>query len=212
MNQIKEMEDLFYPKSPKVKAMYDAVLDMVNERYSFSQIKVSDITSRAGIGKGTAYEYFSSKEEIVVKAVLYNIYYNMHRMEGVLSGEGSFEEKFYRILDFMEDNMEPLRYTTELLRGKCETIHKKLPMDEERFKIVQAQVKAYVNGVADRYMETGMQENCFTQSNVILRRNTLYTAILGYFVYLTNDYYDGDISREEARRFTYQGMIATLSQ
>lgn len=53
-----------YP--PKVKAMYEAVLDLFASGRELSTLKVSEITARAGIGKGTAYEYFSSKEEMIV--------------------------------------------------------------------------------------------------------------------------------------------------
>ncbi len=50
---------------PKVLLMYDAVQQLIGEGCSVSQIRVSSITERAGIGKGTAYEYFDSKEEIL---------------------------------------------------------------------------------------------------------------------------------------------------
>ncbi|MBR3770502.1 MAG: TetR/AcrR family transcriptional regulator [Lachnospiraceae bacterium] len=57
--------------SPKVEAMYQAVLDLIREGNDVSKIKVIDITTRAGIGKGTAYEYFRSREEIIGKALIY---------------------------------------------------------------------------------------------------------------------------------------------
>ena len=46
--------------SPKVKALYEAVEELIFENIDVKGIKVSDITERAGIGKGTAYEYFES--------------------------------------------------------------------------------------------------------------------------------------------------------
>ena len=57
---------------PKVRALYEAVLELLNENADISTMKVSDITSRAGIGKGTAYDYFKSKEEIIACAVMYD--------------------------------------------------------------------------------------------------------------------------------------------
>ena len=57
---------------PKVRALYEAVLELLNENVDISTMKVSDITSRAGIGKGTAYDYFKSKEEIIACAVMYD--------------------------------------------------------------------------------------------------------------------------------------------
>ncbi len=59
--------------SPKVKALYGAVLDLIGEDMDMRNVKVSDITCRAGIGKGTAYEYFNNKEEIISSALLYHI-------------------------------------------------------------------------------------------------------------------------------------------
>lgn len=57
---------------PKVRALYEAVLELLNENADISTMKVSDITSRAGIGKGTAYDYFKSREEIIAGAVMWD--------------------------------------------------------------------------------------------------------------------------------------------
>ncbi len=58
---------------PKVIAMYRAVNTLLQENKDISEMSVSMITGLAGIGKGTAYEYFDSKEEIIVCALLYEI-------------------------------------------------------------------------------------------------------------------------------------------
>ena len=57
---------------PKVQALYDAVLELLNENADVNTLTVSDITKRAGIGKGTAYEYFKCKEEIIAGAIIYD--------------------------------------------------------------------------------------------------------------------------------------------
>lgn len=59
--------------SPKVRALYEAVRQLMEEDSSLKDIKVSDITSRAGIGKGTAYDYFKNKEEIISSALFYHM-------------------------------------------------------------------------------------------------------------------------------------------
>lgn len=58
---------------PKVIAMYRAVSTLLRENKDIPEMSVSMITGLAGIGKGTAYEYFDSKEEIIVCALLYEI-------------------------------------------------------------------------------------------------------------------------------------------
>lgn len=46
-------------------AVYEAVLKLLGQGENLSALTVSRIAAAAGIGKGTVYEYFSSKEEIV---------------------------------------------------------------------------------------------------------------------------------------------------
>ena len=58
---------------PKVRQMYRAVIELIEEGTDVGGIRVSTITERAGIGKGTAYEYFDSKEELVACAVVYQL-------------------------------------------------------------------------------------------------------------------------------------------
>lgn len=58
--------------SPKEKAIYEAVIDLFEEGADLNNLTVAEITGRAGIGKGTAYEYFSDKEEMIAKALFYN--------------------------------------------------------------------------------------------------------------------------------------------
>ena len=55
----------------KERLMFQAVIELIEEGMDIYSMKVSDITSRAGVGKGTAYEYFSSKEELIAKALFW---------------------------------------------------------------------------------------------------------------------------------------------
>lgn len=57
---------------PKEQAIYQAVIELFEEGADVGNLTVSEITARAGIGKGTAYEYFSGKEEMIAKAFFYN--------------------------------------------------------------------------------------------------------------------------------------------
>ena len=51
-----EEQKLICNPPKKVLAMYGAVIDLINEGCDINTLKVADITTRAGIGKGTAYE------------------------------------------------------------------------------------------------------------------------------------------------------------
>ena len=78
---------------PKVKALYDAVLELLNENADVNTLTVSDITKRAGIGKGTAYEYFECKEEIIAGAIIYDAQKQGNESWKRLEGIAGFEDK-----------------------------------------------------------------------------------------------------------------------
>jgi len=56
---------------PKEILIYNAVIDIVEEQGFHSNIKISDIAEKAGIGKGTIYEYFKNKDEILTGSIMY---------------------------------------------------------------------------------------------------------------------------------------------
>lgn len=87
------------PSSPKVIALYDAVTALSREGADLTQMKVSDIAAKAGIGKGTTYAYFKSREELIVKAILYNIYSHVQVIKNRIQQVDSFQEKVYVMLD-----------------------------------------------------------------------------------------------------------------
>lgn len=85
----------------KVLQIYRAVLELMEEGADVTTLRVSTITERAGIGKGTAYEYFTSREEIVASAVIFHIKELMMKLSEILAVKNSFREQ----LDWMLDEM-----------------------------------------------------------------------------------------------------------
>ena len=93
-------------KNEKVLAMYQAVWEMMDEGYDVHRMKVADITGRAGIGKGTAYEYFRSKEELVRKALCYEFQMQYQELKLLLEKQKSFREGIYSCFSWLEDTTE----------------------------------------------------------------------------------------------------------
>jgi len=75
----------------------------------FEGTKIEDIAKEAGIGKGTVYEYFASKQRLYEDMIAYNHEIIMGNMQKVLVQEESFREKlkaFARfITEMVKDNM-----------------------------------------------------------------------------------------------------------
>ncbi len=92
-----------YPLAEKERKLYDAVCELLAEGADASELKVSVITKRAGIGKGTAYEYFKSKEEMIARAMLYSMVKSFWEIEKRTEHLPSFEEKYMAVLDWIEE-------------------------------------------------------------------------------------------------------------
>lgn len=88
---------------PKVLAMYDAVVAMLAEGVDAVSIRVSTITERAGIGKGTAYEYFDTKDEIVACAIVYYLRRIFVWLGEQLESRKNFGEQVNFLLDVVEE-------------------------------------------------------------------------------------------------------------
>ena len=60
-----------------------------------TKITVSEIAKEAGIGKGTVYEYFESKEEIIAKSLIYNFYEEVNILSSKIDENLTFKENCY---------------------------------------------------------------------------------------------------------------------
>lgn len=67
---------------------------------------MADITESAGIGKSTAYEYFTSKEEIIREALAYHLRENFRRFAAYVFSAGTFRDMIRNALDHMEESLD----------------------------------------------------------------------------------------------------------
>ncbi|GAA0104520.1 hypothetical protein UT300013_11420 [Paraclostridium sordellii] len=88
--------------SEKEILIFNAVNELLNEGIKLHTVKVADIAKKAGIGKGTIYDYFKSKEEILERAFLYNMDIELYENIKKINKGNNFKEKVYIILDIIE--------------------------------------------------------------------------------------------------------------
>ena len=69
-------------------------------------MSVSMITGLAGIGKGTAYEYFDSKEEIIICALLYEIRTVTEQASRQIQTCPDLETQIHRMLLLVEEHSQ----------------------------------------------------------------------------------------------------------
>ena len=141
--------------APKVEALYQAVMELFAEGADLNTLTVAEIARKAGIGKGTVYEYFDNKEEMIAGAAYYFAKSSCQRMNKKLEEKESLYERmslflqsmdeemndivcFVRVLHMMTDNSTVSNKLREYLKNKGP--EEVLIMDLVR-KIIEAEVK-----------------------------------------------------------------------
>lgn len=196
----------------KVLAMYRAVVELVRDGADVNSMKVSDITARAGIGKGTAYEYFSSKEEIITNALAFDVLSKRKELEEIVDGEGTFPEKLERILDYIEQKFCESRTfcilvrigtgsyeMSEALRAEYERVHENISCGE-------------LEEVMDRIMAQGIAEGVIKEENLMFRRMAFGSQMVAYAAYLmARSQGEGtEVTSAQAKKFVYKSLVKSL--
>ncbi len=118
---------MFYLPSDKRTALYEAALSLIEEKKDLSAIKVIEIAGRADIGKGTVYEYFESKEQLLAEAIIYSVRQGVADFEKVINAAAGFKQSY----------MALLRHAF-LLFSKSRVFLKYIIMNECSFSVHQA--------------------------------------------------------------------------
>lgn len=79
--------------SAKELAIYQGVLRLLREGADIYALKASEIAEAAGIGKGTLYNYFSSKEEIILSTIRYTMEEHLRLLGESIEARQGFEQK-----------------------------------------------------------------------------------------------------------------------
>ena len=194
--------------SEKQILIYKAILDLINEGADVNQMKVGEVTARAGIGKGTAYEYFTSKEEMVKAALEYNTYVQIETVKAMVIASESFREKFLCILNYMEANKGEIRTFLWLMRlqGKDVDI---ASLEPDGLQCEETMAKlGYIAELAVWFLAYGEEEGLFTQKNKDYQISALIAQIVQFGFYL---HFGTGQNLEEVKEFIYEGLIKQLS-
>lgn len=197
----------------KVLALYRAVIALVREGADINSMKVSDITARAGIGKGTAYEYFPSKEAIITGALVYDVQKKRNAVAQIVDGAGTFLEKLDRVFAYVGEQFHERQTFCVLMRigvGSYEinealrTAYKRQHETLEREELEK---------MAERLLRQGIEEGVIKEQKPAYLQMALRAQMFGYASYLVaqDKGKAGGITQKEARAFAIEALVKSLS-
>lgn len=196
--------------SPKVKALYEAVLELIGENVDIRDVKVSDITGRAGIGKGTAYEYFSNKEEIIGSALLYHIDLICSQVMESISKIDDFSTMIRYILVCMDEEIQKMDCLIQFIHLLTDNgpISKLLRREirENNSKVCMPQ------DLIDQMIQTGIRQGDIkAQMPSLYMRMTIMSKLLVYALYITEERVVEAYDKQQIHQFLCEGLLKELN-
>ncbi len=156
--------------------IFEGVLNLLSDGRPIHELKVAEIAEASGMGKSTAYEYFSSKEEIIREALAYHMRENFRRMVQFVFEAKTFEDILMNALDYLEESLEK-RFTGIFLlmlsehQGKTDKGHYMDPLMKS--KIDQVTLKEL-----DKMLLIGKREGSISEEITL---DDLKMIVLGFF-------------------------------
>lgn len=197
----------------KVLLMYQAVIEMIEEGFDVNKIKVSDITARAGIGKGTAYEYFSSKEEIIADAILYDVQGKREQLSRIVKEDGSFREKFGKILDYITEVFREKETFCLLVRISTGSYEISESLHRECEKRQQDKGCRVMEDIVECFMRQGVAEGVIKERNPELQKMAFVAQVIAFASLLVRRE-KGEVpplSMEQGKEFVYGAFVKSLN-
>ena len=199
----------------KARLMFEAVIGYVHEKIDPGSLTVQDITARAGVGKGTAYEYFSSKEELIALALFFDYGLRILELQELLEKKKNFEEKMLGLLDWLHDNKSYHMTFVKMIQisagdeGVCQMLQTSIPQD------VFDGMHSYLMEEGDALMEEGYEQGYFAETDKVKRRLALAGMVVNLVLTLHGDEKKESsffiMDYKDMRQYAYTTLIKTLS-
>ena len=196
----------------KVLAMYQAVHDLIMEGTDINRMKVSDITQKAGIGKGTAYEYFKSKEELIGRAIQYEFLQNYQNLGASMEKADTMQTAIECIFQWLEKNKERRNLFIQCMKFLGE-VHAE---NQEGEKCIRNHMNLSVQifqKIFGRVTELGRKEALIPESvKEEYAQLQILSAAMGFFVCIQLSEEMDNEKLQEMKTFLYNGIVKSLRE
>lgn len=190
---------------PKKQAIFQAVIVLLDRGLAPDSLKVSEIAAEAGIGKGTIYEYFSSKEEIITQTLVYELETTAEEILEMIRSAGSFEGIVRKLLDWIEENYERKTSFMRLLQlmERMDEIPESIRRELKRQGHSPCDINHYMLRLAKRGQETGELSDEIPCS---MLASSILAALVMYLSYLNFPEGYGRMESGEAKAFVWKSI------
>jgi AcrR family transcriptional regulator len=192
----------------KVVAIFDAVVELINDGVDINLLKVADITKRAGIGKGTAYEYFTSKEEIIAGALIYDVKVTFSNLYLLLQIEETFEEKMRAVLKWIKDDFKKSHVFTRIVTMGSQSRKINCCL-KEHLEVSRQAYDEYLSFI-NHLLEIGISQRTIQEKNKFRSQMAISSQIVSLVMFLTNPEMYPGATEQEAMETAYDNIMLLI--
>ncbi len=202
------MEDMNY--SDKELAIFKGVITLIRNGENLYSVTVSEIAQSSGVGKGTIYDYFTTKEEAISKSILYNIAKETTVAINRVELYNSFEDRYYEALKIIVENFNNKFSTINILlsTGSFDELYGYI-IDE---KHIIPKYISRIEDVIDGLLQMGYEEELLSiDESSYYKRMVITNSIAGFINYINHRGRYPDITIEHAMDLCYKIIIKSLN-
>lgn len=142
--------------------IFEGFKKIITENSNIENIKVSDIANAAGIGKGTIYEYFKNKDEIIAKSIIYNFKMEIKNTIDTIKNVSSFKEQFDYLFHYSINSNKFILPSLRILYNHVVPTELNNILLEDFEEICD--LKSQLYNLLDYVIDTGINENIISKN------------------------------------------------
>ncbi|WP_434797732.1 TetR/AcrR family transcriptional regulator [Terrisporobacter vanillatitrophus] len=195
--------------------IFEGFKKIITDNSNIESIKVSDIAKAAGIGKGTIYEYFKSKDEIIARSIIYNFKIDIINTIEAIKEVSTFKEQCNHLFHYSISSGKFIFPSLRILYNQV--IPKELNnIILEDFKEI-LDLKTQLYNLLDYVINTGIDENIINKDlSKDYQRYVLISSSMGIINKITaNHFQQINLSDDESiniqKDFAYTMILKSLA-
>lgn len=157
----------------QTKEIREAILDSTDHllaRFGYKKMTIDDLAKAVGIGKGSIYLHFKSKEEIVLSHIDRIIERLCKRLEAISNENISPEEKLRKMLILrVSFRFDSVQHYTQSINELLSSLRSKLLERRKKYHNVEAEIFSKI-------IKDGQKEGIFDEGNAFETAQTFLIA------------------------------------
>lgn len=173
-------------------------------------IKVSDIAQAANIGKGTIYDYFSSKEELIREAIHYHVDKEIDLLYDKVKGQVSFKDKYFQLMTSIDDSFRRNLAIHNILlsNGLAQGFYHNLKEGESCISGSLNKINDLILSILDEALEEGVRSSHLDETYLMMASRG---SLMAFAHYLSKPEDYNFISLQEAMERSYEILLKSLA-